>query len=325
MFSTSPRRRWLRLAALVGALLASLVAIPGTATAGAGAAQWRIVDLGLGHYSSAHAINDRGHIVGDHDGRAFLWRDGKVTYLDSSGDFAYATDINNHDEVVGFRLSGGSLTTGFVWRDGVMTDLVTPPGVPDSYPTAINDHGEVVGQMGGGAFRWRDGVMTALVGLPGAFHSEALDINNAGVIVGASGTMNTVAVSWRRGSIQPLTTAEAVTAALAVNDRGQVVLGNYSGPRAFLWHRGRSTVIEPPSGYGVLQPWGMNNRGQVVGDTIGVTNEAFVWQRGRITLLPRLVANGPGTAKDINNRGQIVGFAASDPATLKFHAVLWTR
>lgn len=275
--------------------------------------------------SATRAINDHGHVVGEHNGRAFLWRNGKVTYLDPAGDFTSATDINNRDEIVGYRSSAG-LTTGWVWRRGVMTDLVPPRGVPDSFPTAINDRGEIVGSMGGSAaFSWRDGVMTALPGLPGGGQTEATDINNAGLIVGAGGVMNTVPVSWRHGEVQPLTTTEAVTAALAVNDRGQVVLGYYSGPRAFLLDRGRSTTIEPPTGYGILQPWGMNVRGQVVGDTIGSLNEPFVWQRGRLTLLPRLVQNGGATAQDINTRGQVVGYAASDATTLNFRAVLWTR
>lgn len=124
VFSTTTRQpTWLRLAALASAVSASLLAIP--ATAGA-APQWRIVDLGLSSYSQAYAINAKGHIVGHENGRAFLWRDGRVTYLTPPGVSSVATDINDHDEVVGYT-PFSSMAVGFLWRDGVLTNLGTPP------------------------------------------------------------------------------------------------------------------------------------------------------------------------------------------------------
>jgi probable HAF family extracellular repeat protein len=61
-----------------------------------------------------------------------------------------AFGINNKGQVVGiFEDFPGDNTTGFLWQDGVMTDLNTliPPGSPLflKEPTAINDRGEIVG------------------------------------------------------------------------------------------------------------------------------------------------------------------------------------
>ncbi|HEX6076839.1 MAG TPA: hypothetical protein VFZ32_16430 [Micromonosporaceae bacterium] len=80
------------------------------------------------------------------------------------------------------------------------------------------------------------------------------------------------------------------------------------------------TEIQPPPGAEFLQPYGINNRVQIVGYTeLG----AFLWERGRMTTLPRLVSTTG--AYDINDRGQIVGFSAIYPDGTNYHAVLWTR
>jgi probable HAF family extracellular repeat protein len=61
-----------------------------------------------------------------------------------------AFGINNQGQVVGiFEDFAGDNTTGFLWQDGVMTDLNTliPPGSPlfIKEPVGINDRGEIVG------------------------------------------------------------------------------------------------------------------------------------------------------------------------------------
>ena len=317
MSSISTRKcLWLCAVAGLVALLASMLAIP--ASAAAAAPQWRLVDLGLSTNSRAHAINARGDIVGEDNGRAFLWRNGQVTYLDDEGaGYSVATDINNRGDVVGHRWPGGA----FLWRDGMITDLGA------DFAWAINDHGEVVGDASGNAYIWRDGVATRLDNLPGQLTS-AQDLNNSGLVVGSSGFMNTVAVQWPPGGgIQPLTTVQGTTA-VAVNDRSQVVGKGFAGPpRAYLWQRDGLTEIEPPQGHSTISPFGVNNRGLIVGDSIGLINDPFVWHRGRFTLLPLLSTIVGGTAHDINDRGQIVGFAGVAPPTggLEWHAVLWTR
>jgi probable HAF family extracellular repeat protein len=320
-----------RRALLLGALLSAVAgaaALPAVADA---APAYQIIDLGLGDNSQATAVNDRGHVTGEHQNHPFLWRNGQVTDLFPNGEIGDVFDINNRDEIVGTRPLNGT-THGFLWRAGVVTDLVPLPGGATSFASAINDHGVVVGTSGvpgGGlhAVRWQDGVPTDLGVLPGGGTiSIARDINRFGVVVGQSQIdgFNSVAVRWTRaGEIQALTTTKGTTAT-ALNDFGDVT-GIVSGStvHGFFLHKGEFTEIPAPPGplFPSLQPVGINNRAQIVGNA---NADAFVWQRGQLTTLPTLLA--ASIANDINNHGLIVGQSSTsrdfDP---KVHAVIWKR
>ena len=323
------RRVTLTAAALLGAL-ASVVALPAAADA---APSYRIIDLNVGDNSSANAVNEQGHVVGDREGRPFLWRNGQATLLLPDGEFGRAEDANNRDEVVGNRFVNGA-SHGFLWRRGVVTDLGVLPGGDNSFASAINDHGEIVGWSATApnngdlhAFRWRDGTMTDLGVPPEPFsQSIARDINNAGQIAGDMnrGGMDLFAVRWDRGGA--VRTLSTQSMGMAINDLGDVTGLTLSGgalAHGYVWHRSALTEIPTPQiGFmPFLQPYGINNRVQVVGDTnLG----AFLWQRGQLTTLPSLTHGG--TAYDINNRGVIVGTSASQEGMAPhYHAVMWLR
>lgn len=304
------------LAVIVVAVLVPL-ALP--VVAATSPTSWRMVDLGAGDHSTASAINDRGHVVGTlGSGDGFLWRDGRLTDL---GSFR-PTDINNRDEVVGYRLGDDTLRA-VLWRAGAVTELASPPG-GSSYASALNDRTEVVGwTLSSDGFRrgflWRDGTMAAL---GGAATSVAHDINNRGQIVGAAG-VNTpeIAVRWWRGSMTRL--GVVATEAWAVNEVGAVT-GPYwsaTATEGFVWQRGRFIEL-PPQGIDdrFIQPYGINNRTQVVGTSaVG----AFVWEKGRTTILPALTrASG---AFDINDHGVIAGENPTTTEGLTPHAVIWIR
>ena len=92
-------------------------------------------DLGGTRSNIAYAINNRGQIVGkvrSADGTTYvaaLWQpDGTLTTLGIlPGDFAaFATGINNRGQVVGNNFdSSFNWSHGFIWQNGVMTDLNT--------------------------------------------------------------------------------------------------------------------------------------------------------------------------------------------------------
>lgn len=175
-------------------------------------------------------INDQGHVVGSsqtdflHEGarasHAFLWRDGVMTDLgslsDDPGDYSIAYELNEADQVVG---------------EGVVGE------VPSSSGTLSVQHG----------FLWNNGVMTDLGTLGTLRHSRANDINNRGQIVGHSTQIvgapaNGRAVLWENGRINDLN--DLVTpnnrwvlqTAESINDRGEIIgYGTFVGQtRAFL-------------------------------------------------------------------------------------------
>jgi probable HAF family extracellular repeat protein len=85
-----------------------------------------------------------------------------ITDLNVGNNGGWAADINEHGQIV-----GRGFLSGFLWDDGVLTDLGHLGGYY-STPYDINEHGQVVGtsNIGSGdeshAFLWEDGVMTDL-------------------------------------------------------------------------------------------------------------------------------------------------------------------
>ncbi|BDA71845.1 hypothetical protein CAL7716_060110 [Calothrix sp. PCC 7716] len=114
----------------------------------------------IGINLSPNAINNKTQIVGEspltnNQNRAFLWdrisgvRDLGVLGTRNNGDsFSSAYGINNKSQVVGTSTTNIG-TSGFIWSDGVMTDLqslINPSSgwvIQDAW--AINDNGYIVG------------------------------------------------------------------------------------------------------------------------------------------------------------------------------------
>ncbi len=121
------------------------VGYSGTCVAALHAVMWQqgtamqLQDLGYPRSNIANAINDLGQSAGQvrrADGSfrvAALWQpDGTLTVLDqqlcdctlSEDPASFATGINNQGQVVGSTIdSGFNWSHGFIWQNGVMTDL----------------------------------------------------------------------------------------------------------------------------------------------------------------------------------------------------------
>jgi len=78
------------------------------------------------------------------------------------GNQGYATDINDHGQVVGTTRTSGT-DQAFLWEDGVTTDLGT---LDASYPYSrafdVNIHGQVVGHSSGEGVGWRPTLWTPI-------------------------------------------------------------------------------------------------------------------------------------------------------------------
>lgn len=212
---------------------------------------------------------------------------------------------------------------------GPVTDLGTLGGT-QTQPLGINDLGDVVGSsfLAGDTvsrpFLWSGGVMQQLPLLPGDTSGSARAINNLGQIVGISVSR---AVRWDNGVVTDLNTAATAAAgwvqlraALGINDAGQIVgYGQRTGSplttlRAFLLTNGVITDLGTLGG-GSATGWGINNAGQVVGQsTIDATNangHAYSWTNGVMTDLGGLDLGGVlgalNIARSINDFGEAAG------------------
>jgi probable HAF family extracellular repeat protein len=114
--------------------------------------------------------------------------------------------------------------------------------------------------------------------------------------------------------------ADTQNAALAINDRGQIVgasyISGYTYHHAFFWQNGHMTDLGTLPGDVASAAVAINNQGQVTGvsiDPSGQNLTAFLWQKGAMYDLNNLVyGNTPLYLLHgfgINTAGEIVGLA----------------
>lgn len=219
------------------------------------------IDLGLGHSSAAAGINDSGQVVGwfqNGDGvgggpfHAFLFSGGTTTNLgfDSSFPYAVASGINTSGQVVGSFMGGSGLHHAFLNSQGAITDLGTLGGSQsDGY--GINASGRVVGTSDRRAFLYSGGTMADLGTVPG--YSD-LAGNGTGTYI-----------------------------AYGINAAGQIVgtfsyftpsgIGGNQYSRAWLYSAGvmrdLKSLIDPASGWDILEAAGINDAGQIAASGCG--------------------------------------------------------
>ena len=238
--------------------------------------------------------------------------------IPSAGEGGSATSISGGGQVVGYIRRPDDVSRGFIWRNGVSTDLGTLGG-RETRANDINDFGEVVGwSMGpfGGtrAFLWVNGKMRGL-GTLGGSESQASAINNKSHIVGSSrlagnprknGIHIVHAFLRKNGVMTDLgTLGGSNSAALDINDAGQVVgwSETSNGTRhPFLWQNGTMTDLLPPASASTGTAYAINSVGHVVGET---SNRAFRYSGGVLRNLP-LGTMGPSVALGIRG-GRIIG------------------
>ena len=246
----------------------------------------------------------------------------------------------------------GKVCQGFRWQNHVMTPLPPFVGGFNSYATAANNRGQIVGWAENGvhdpscdpAFQvlqfhaviWQpDGTMQELQPLPGDSTSAATAINDRGQVVGISGACGQAvgsvsaahAVLWQNGVPMDLGNigGDAWNTPAAINNKGVVVGFANTAPgtdrifQAFIWTSatGMQPLPAPPNSIR-SEALGINGKGQVVG-LVRVPSglSAVIWQNGAMTDLNHVTQAGSPHllyANDINDAGEIVG-EALDPAT----------
>src|SRR5690242_13151067 len=143
--SERTRRRAARLVAALAIAAAAALAL----AAPAGAANYRVIDLGTlgGATSAANDINESGAIVGwakTASGRvhAVIWRNGHMTDIGTlGGPNSAATGISNNFAVVGTSaIAGGGPRHGFLWR----ANTGAPHNLGLPAPVRIADSGAIL-------------------------------------------------------------------------------------------------------------------------------------------------------------------------------------
>lgn len=284
---------------------------PATATATKATKTYRLVDLGTlgGHISYSTAMNDRGAVVGgstladDVTFHGFLWRDGKMTDL---GTFR-PTDINNKGQIVGTR---DDRAGAYLWRAGKLTDLGTLGG-SSSHPTAINDHGDVVGMSATAdgrnvPFLWSKGRMRALP------LGSVSDINDRAQVAGGRphGTGGYHAAVWYRGKVTDLGAGPFDRAnTYGINDKGWVIGWRFSAAqdeRGTLWRK-RTATDAGTLGGAFTRLKAINDQGQILGvsQTSGGSEHPVLWWRGVLTDLTTRGVGANDFIADLNDSGEI--------------------
>jgi probable HAF family extracellular repeat protein len=283
---------------------------------------------GYGGVTKNGWVSGDSFLKGDATEHAFVWRDGVMTDLGTLGGPNSGVGFpikNNHGLIVGG--AQGPNIDPEQWGSGY-----------DCFPTApYVCTGYQYQQFG---FLWQNGVMTQLPTLGGK-NSDAGGVNNRRQVAGIAETATVapigvcsppqvleykaVVYDGPRGVVQqilPEFPGDAAAEALAINDDGDVVglSGGCGVPDAFsifgqarhavLWRHG--SVFDLGGFGGVMNnsALAINNAGQIVGisDPTGdATTYGFLWQKGVMTPLYPLPGDVSSMANDINARGQVVG------------------
>jgi len=250
----------------------------------------------------------------------------------------------------------------FKFKDGKMKDMGALPGANSSCASFLTEQGLIAGNSENGlidpltelpaidAVAWRHGQVTNL-GTFGGNGSFAIGANNRGQVVGAAANTvpdpysvffgwatQTRAFLWTQSQgLQDLGTLGGPDAlAININDHGQIFGASYTSDvpnsitgippyDAFLYESGKMTDI--PNGFGGSQvnPFGANNRGELIGNASfpdEITSHPFLWSKGKWIDLGRFGGTF-GDANWINDAGAVTGHAANPDNSV--HAFLWKK
>jgi probable HAF family extracellular repeat protein len=301
---------------------------------------------GLGGTSGqANSINDRGWVTGaanlsgDQYSHAVLWVKGEKFDLGTLGgpNSGVFWPVNNNNGVI---VGISEIST----KDPLGAFFSCPWFFPTDPFTGNSCQG----------FRWEKGVMTALPSFPGGHNSYATAANNRGQVVGWAETdfhdptcvapfqvLQFIAVIWGpKGEMQklPPLPGDSTSAATAINDKGQVVgisgdcgfaVGGVSARHSVIWENGVPTNIGDLGGTTWNTPTAINNEGTVVGFSLPASNEgttrweAFIWSKeaGLHSLGKLRPDDRRSAAWGVNDDGQIVGVSRDSGGTDR--AVIW--
>lgn len=252
-------------------------------------------DLGTlpgGSTSAAIAINEAGSVIvgssatAGFDIHAVRWVhvNGTWTIQDlgtlPGGTSGRALDVADDGSIVGVD-TGPAGSRGFLWRNGIMTDL-GPAGLVEA--RAVNAIGQVAGNNANHhAVLWTSGTGAIELGTLGGSSSLARAMNGSGEVVGISTTASSShAFLWtpRKGMVDLGTLGGPGSLASGINAAGEVVGTSDAAQNvehAFLWAKGKMLDLGVLPGYSTSYASAINNENQVVGSSGGPALRATLW------------------------------------------------
>ena len=278
--------------------------------------------INLGEAGLAALLNERGQAAFASfgaTGYSNTFFDGERLHNIASlgGGRTIISGLNNHGVVVGESEHGARPGSVYAVTWTVAGGMRALPGASVSSASAINDRGYIVGMtpapgITARAFRWNPGGPATPLGPLPLSLSVATDINHGSVATGfadvAGGDIH--AMLWdRTGNPTDLGTLGGKLAfGMHINESGAVagVSANAANDRmlGFFWSRDSGMV---PMG-AARTVAALNNRGEVVGDTLlGTSSTAYQWSLAR-GLVPLPIGSAVRSdALDINNHSDMVG------------------
>jgi hypothetical protein len=213
-------------------LMAAIIAVP-TASA---QASYKFTQLSIpGSISAtAYGVNDFGTIVGSYTDstgivHGFQLIGSTLTTIDDpngNGASTVCYSVGQNGVIVG-AYSSGAFSNGFMYKNGVFTDII-PPGSVGTTAYGINDAGSIVGTYLNGAsqlgFLYDGSAYTDLI-VPGMVTTLAIGINSSGLITLEAADASGSLTSWEYNgtSYTQLNVPGAnITAVHFINDRGEI-------------------------------------------------------------------------------------------------------
>lgn len=246
--------------------------------------------------------------------------------LEGHGKDVHLHDVNRSGLVLGSLGTEASGIQPVLWRD---FDNPVPIDLPDGHSIQMNDRGHIIGlgndDLDGVTWLWRPSGMTYLRWPGMLVWTTALNDRDqlAGSLEHPAGDTLAQPFRWQNGQFTLLEVPEGMSGHVhQVNNRGDVlgwvVDRSWSTLLTVLWRGTTMTVLTPPGG-GTIQPFDLNDRGQVVGGYTRLGSDAmrpFRWENGRFVDLIPGRSDAGGAAYDINESGEIAG-------SVDNRAVLW--
>jgi probable HAF family extracellular repeat protein len=197
-----------------------------------------------------------------------------------------------------------------------VTVLELLPGGISSYPTGVNNAGQVVGRTLIGtstiATIWNGTSPTGLGLLLGGTASGANGINNSGQVVGTSNTAatSTQATIWNGITPTALQPLGSFALALGINSSGQMAGYTASGGnfRALFWNSASATPVVLGTRWSIGNA--INESGQVAGASgnSGGDCQATVWNGTTPTILGMPTGAFVSVGYAVNNSADVAGY-----------------